>query len=347
MVLSGFGIPLLVAWLTMGSEIYRPIDPSEIRVPFLFDWNMNFLMLVTVPTIVVMILAETNLIGNSICHIQSDGLLMWKDNQENEFCYKWKARYAIWNRIAVLIGSIFGLIGVWLNTESQHLPHFGWAFRPESTASTWILIIQTFVFIWILAFGLVRYLTHIFFFLSLNSNATINIHFYHPDGCGGLKSISFIGLRIIYVGAILIVNLFILYYILCKIFPSFNKNVGGLSVVTISFYLLMLCWIVILPILFIGPIIPFHKTMVSQKCAILDSIANTQRDLIPNPKDKSENGQIGFGLLKRIKDLDETISIVRRFPEWPIDTPIKIKFSLAITSPVIAKLITTLASELF
>ena len=354
-----FVIPLIIAWITMGPHTYQPYQfctdqgIREVAVPYLRDWNMNFSLLIVLPTLVIFLLSESNLIHQSIHKLRKEHILFWDKITENELYVEWQFKYRISNYIAYTLGIMAGILAFWINYRIRYMEGSrAWQNTPDSNLSSWIFWVFQVPIVWaVLVTWVVRYYVHIRFLFGIveHKKCIISVKFFHPDRCGGLHPISRIGIRVQYVIAIIGTNILAMVYILSITSPlkngspivSVREIPWDLAIMAILSFLL---YLVLTPLAFLGPLLPFRNSMQEKKDEVLHELSDHYESEFQLIKKNIGSGEPAEKDNERITRMEKIWSLANQFPVWPFDTATLTKFLLAMGMPALGAIGTGLVA---
>jgi hypothetical protein len=393
-VLFHFVVPTTVAFATMGdlitadtisdkNLIQRSVEDEDVtasrklgrqvRVPYLRDYNVVFMSLVTLPFLVILLLTERPFICSCIKGLTRSGTIqLTQRSNESEFDARWTTFYGRVNIIAVCVGIVGASLASWENYIAQHAPGFGgWQFNPKySAVSSWIFLAWQMPLLWFIVIVYAcRAGAHFRFLWALVGDSKVHVNFFHRDRCGGLREIGRLGLRNQYSLSIVGVNLILMVIVLVQTNPPCDSTMGnailgpGLRQIgpmldvaanhahfgPIALQIVIICvvfYLVGAPIAFLGPLIPFHRPMQEAKHACLDEISGVrQREYDRIVKNCSSSG-CAEADIQSIERIERLQSLAERFPVWPFDLGTLRRFSLSYFAPLATAIGMKLADEL-
>jgi hypothetical protein len=329
-VLLFFGVPLFFV-------IIKPIEPTElIKVPFMDDWNLQFIFLVTMPLMVTLVLTERSIIPSCIASIQKEGVLFISDETGRELSQIWEQRYKIINILSQIFSVLIAMaVSFLLYCGYTHNKYVGWH-APQGVLNLpgWInLLYQTPAFCFVFFVYLVRGIATSVLLHSLVGQSELRIEPFHPDNSGGLRMIARIGLRNQYVLAAGGINILLAYLVLSKLNIP---HIYSLLVVAAIVY------VVVCPIVFVGPLLPFHKVMLTKKKEelriVVDRLHKEYYLIMSNLNHKGITTQDD----ETITRLQNLKVLIEQTPVWPFDTRILRKFLTIYLLPLVIALLAKL-----
>ena len=334
-----FGIPLIVILINAPNNIFRNVD-SDLTVGYLDDWNVMFMYLVTLPMLVVFTLSERSMVPQRITSIFR-GRATYLGKSSNEFVNSWNKIYKIVNILGHIAGIIVAVL-VSLANYKADLPlaeYTGWQVSNGNVnAAGWIYLCwQIPCFYLITSIYTSQGLATIVFLFSLTRHFKISVSPFHHDNCCGLKEVGYIGLRNQYLLAVIGLNLLALLAVNLK---RGDPNTIGLLVAGIVAY------VTLGPVVFIGPLLPFRKSMFLAKQAEQEKIATKMQEEYVRIMQEFENSSMvkeDEELIDRLQKLKE---LVGRIPVWPFDTSTLRRFFTVYIFPFLTALVSLLISYL-
>ena len=173
------------------------------------------------------------------------------------------------------------------------------------------------------------------YLMELMSDATFRMLPFHPDKCGGLQPVGRLGLRNQYTLSILGVNVVLL--LMTSRHLHWDRSLDDL-IWAASFAHLILG-----PIVFIGPLLPFRAGMVRAKETWITEIEQSLqveferlRAKIRTAQTTKEDGEF----VERLRNLS---TVVDELPVWPFDASTLRKFLTAYIVPLAVSLLGEIA----
>jgi hypothetical protein len=331
-----FGIPLIIVWVKVPNVLFS--HPKKLTVGFLSDWSMMFAFLVTLPMLVVFMLSERSLVSRRIAGIVSERAI-YRGSNTSDFVNLWNKRYQIVNVFGQLGGLLMAFLASLANYKFLYsrgdLTVWGGGGGKVNAAGWVFLLWQTPLFYWFVTVYISQALATIFLLFSITRNFEIKIWPFHHDNCCGLKDVGYIGMRNQYLLAVAGLNLLALLAV--------NIKRGDYHALT----LLVMCftaYITLGPVIFIGPLLPFRKSMLSAKQREQAKVATKLQQeytRIMNELDSrtivKEDEEI-IDRLQKLKDL------VNRIPVWPFDISTIRRFLTVYIFPLLTGLVSLLVS---
>jgi hypothetical protein len=109
-------LPLIVCALM--SPLPVAARTATLRLPFLYDWNLAFMFLVTFPSLVILTVTDQYVLASSLRRVQLDGVVSIPEAAARSLSSLWRRRFRSINIGAQLVGVGFGLLLTFLNYKA-------------------------------------------------------------------------------------------------------------------------------------------------------------------------------------------------------------------------------------
>jgi hypothetical protein len=242
--------------------------------------------------------------------------------------------------VTQVIGVFVGIGVAYWNYRVYKKPDMGYWVMSDNqlNASGYVYLFSIFLFYFTVFVYIARIFAHTGFLADLvkKRNSIVTIVHFHPDRCGGLHPIGRIGLRNQAPLSVIGVN-FVLLYVVSYSFLQVSDELLGLIVLALMVYIL------VSPLIFFGPLMPFRREMIKSKHHIIDRVVSYGSKL------KMIENELELGHVTETKE-DKDLMVRLRYigdqleslPIWPFD-PATIKtFTRAYLWPLACGLITVL-----
>jgi hypothetical protein len=285
--------------------------------------------LFSLPLIVAFTLSDDKVLSNALMRVQSDGVFTIPRKAAKGLANKWEKKYKQWNIWAQVIGLVVGIAVAIANYWVYVLKHPGyWIVEDEKLLPVgWIYLYCIFVFYAIIPFYIIRCIASIRFLRDLVRNARIWMLPAHPDKCGGLRPVGQLGLRNQYVLTILGINIVILVIITLVYLKDLTLVYGLIGAATITY-------VVVGPMVFLGPLLPFRAGMLQTKADLMGGVAQRLRIELRRVRKLLAKGTITKADEELIDRLRKIGSVVDELPVWPFDTGTLRRFLTAFVIPI-------------
>ena len=327
-----YGVLLLIASLTLPTLLVRS---SELKLPFLRDYNTAWLFLVSLPFMIVLQVTERRVIPASIKKLFEEVVFSVRGRTARDFVKRWQERFKRRNLYGQLLGVGAGLVAAIGNYSNSTQPGYGTAFATNDhlNALGWCFLVFIFVFFFVALHYVVRAITIAGLLRDMVKleDSRINIIPFHPDKCGGLGSIGSIALRHQYLLSVLGINIIILLWQSQTLAPGLVM--GYLVAAAIVIYLAMG------PIGFMGPLLPFRAAMANEKARLSGLVSKRISVQLSKVLDETENVGISRQDEEQIVRLQRLAELIGRLPVWPFDATTLKRFFTSYVFPIVALLL--------
>jgi hypothetical protein len=338
-VLLSYGIPLIVVWVKVPEVLFS--DPeSGLKVGFLADYSVTFGYLVSLPMLVIFMLSERSMVPKRIAGIIS-GRVTYRGEKVGEFVSSWNKRYKIVNifgqSAGVLVAFAVAFAGYKIIFAQKDFTVWQ-AKGGQVNVAGWVYLFWQIPLIYILlSIYISQGVTSIFLLFSITRNFKIKLWPFHYDNCCGLKDVGYIGLRNQYLLAAAGLNLLALLAVNIR-----RGDPRTLPLLVAGF----LAYITLGPVIFIGPLLPFRKSMLSAKQAEQAKVATQLQNEYTRIMHQLEERSIAKKDEEIIDRLQKLKELVNRIPVWPFDISTLRRFFTVYIFPLLTALVSLLISYL-
>jgi len=341
--LSGIRLYLGAALLTyiplMLSALIGPAHPLYpslgIKLPFLRDFNVAFMLLVSFPALVVFTLKDQDFLAAALRRVQVDGVLTLSAESAEFLASTWDRRFRLINRVAYIAGLMTGIVvvagnyvayvparvGFWI-AVNDHLQFCGYVFL------LWIFVLYALIPIYaIRTFGISLFLR------SLVRHAE-QLHMlpFHPDRCGGLRPVGRLGLRNQYLLTVFALNIGTLVAV-SEMYLEVPRPLYWLIAAAVVAY------IILGPLIFMGPLLSFRAGMLRTKIELMSDVAQRLRVELRRLREHLPSGSITKEDEELIDRLRKVGAVIDELPVWPFDAGTLRKFLTAYVVPLAGALV--------
>ncbi|MHC4250007.1 MAG: hypothetical protein ACYS9X_12840 [Planctomycetota bacterium] len=288
---------------------------------FLRDMHTAWLMLVTLPLLVVFVVTEREEIPSGLFQVAREGALDVDIDATRRLCQTWEGRYGYVNLFAQLAGVILGCaVAVSNCMRFSERECTSWQVTNGSiNPAGWAYVFWLFLFYFVLTVLLVRCAGTCWFFHDLTRASRIAPVPKHPDNCGGLHPVSKIAVRVWLLFLVAGVNI----VLMALDFRRFPDDTTGMVRHVI---LAVVAYVVVCPACFIGPLLPFHKAMAKAKEDIVALTARRMRAVFQKTHEKVATDQaLTTEDVEQLKRLQEMSQLAQRLPVWPFNAKLLMK----------------------
>jgi hypothetical protein len=303
---------------------------SNVRLPFLLDWNICFAFCVSFPSLFSLTVTDQYTLSSSLRQIQVDGVLVLPHSDSEGLCHKWRRLFSRINTFSYIAGSIIGLSLAVLNyvVYSPISVKF-WAFPNEHFAAiSGVFLYCIFLFYFVISIYVIRSIGMTLLLKAIVARAP-RLHMlpFHPDHCGGLRSVGQLGLRNQYGLTIFGMNL-VLLIVISTHYLGLQPGLYGLITAAAIAYMLFG------PLVFTGPLLPFRAGMVRMKSDLMSEVARRLRIELARLRVQLASGTITKEDEELIDRLRKVGAVIDELPVWPFDTATLRTFVTAYVVPV-------------
>lgn len=321
-------LPLLVAALLSANPLARA--SGMLRLPFLRDWNVMFMFLVSFPALAALTVADQSVLQHALAQVRRDGVVTIDEPKRIALVAKWQKRFG-WINIAAYIVAVFtggtlvvlnyiayspGSVGYWITANGRLQP------------AGIVFLYCVFAFYALIPIYVFRSVGISFFLRDLVARAHIRIIPAHPDHCGGLRPVGYLGLRNQYALTVFGLNV-VLLAIISLAYLNVPVSLGALMIAAAVAYVLLG------PLVFMGPLLPFRAGMLRTKTELMGDVARRLRVELDRLHDKLPDGPISREDEELIERLRKIGAVVDSLPVWPFDAGTLRKFLTAYVVPVL------------
>lgn len=332
-----YGIPLIVILVKVPEVLFS--NPDGLKVGFLADYSVMFTALVSLPMLVILMLSERSMVPKRIAGIIS-GRVTYGVEQVGEFVSSWNKRYKIVNICGQSAGVLVALAVAFANYKIIFAPDtFTWQAKDgqANVAGLMYLFWQIPLVYILLSIYISQGVTSIFLLFSITRNFKIKLWPFHYDNCCGLKDVGYIGLRNQYLLAVGGLNLLALLVVNIKREESSTMQL---------FVAAFVAYITLGPVIFIGPLLPFRKSMLSAKqkeqAKVATQLQNEYTRIMHQLEERSM-AKKDEEIIDRLLKLKE---LVNRIPVWPFDISTLKRFLTVYIFPILTAIVSILISYL-
>ena len=327
-----YGVLFLIAILTQTPLTERSLDA---KIPFLFDFNIAWMFLVSFPFIIVLIVTERRTIPLSINQLFLEKVLSIETKTSQQFFSDWQARFGRRNLFGQLIGIIAGMVAVIGNFSNVTQPGYGTVFITNNQLNIlgWWAGFCIFIFYFFTSLYMIRAISTAQFLKEMVNleSSKVTIIPFHPDKCGGLGSVGKIAIRHQYLLSVLGINIILLIWSTQTLSPNplLAYLIGG-GIIT---------YLAAGPIGFMGPLLPFRASMAKEKSRLSRVISNRISIQIKKITDDETNAEISKKDEDQIIRLQRLAELIGQLPVWPFDATTVKRFLASYLFPLLTLLL--------
>jgi len=332
--------PLLVLAIATLPNLLHPTN--DLKVPFLRDWNLLFIGLVTLPLLVTLLLIDKAFISREVSSLLVSGAVVIDKCSPVDFRNQWAVRYRKANLLGQLIGVVVGVIafldnyyfftsnaslGIW-HTVNGSLTAPGWAYTVW-TVPTLFGVLTLFA---------VRTITTIRFLKDLAEVSSVVPLPFHPDGAAGMAAVGRLGLRtqcLVVTGGV---------NVLLALLVAEARNPGSSPHYALVVFTAL--YVLGAPFLFLGPLLPFHKRMRWRKKLAMEEVGRALEEGYARVMEKLRLCKVCNDECEQITRLRDIRSMVMSIPVWPVGSSTAKAFLAAYALPLAAGSVSALVRKL-
>jgi hypothetical protein len=333
-------LPLLLAAGLDSVPLWHAQDPKTLT--FLHDWGLGFALVVSFPTLVLLLITDEQVLRTSLNQVQDDGVILLPEPTAASVTEDWTRRFRLWNRLGqrvAIVGGIFlGVVTFW--PQVVH-PANSWLVPPGGPYLAGYVYLYCITLLYALViFYVVRCITVSRFLYDLVRRAPLRMLPFHPDNCGGLRPVGRLGLRNQYTLTVLGLNIVLLLWVW---WFSLNQA-GSLREVMIG---ASVAYLVLGPVVFMAPLLPFRAGMIHARDEWTREVAQLLRAEFERLRGKIQTGEVTRSDEESIDRLRKVGAVIEELPIWPFDARTLRTFGTAYVVPVGLPLLGKAAQALF
>ena len=298
-----------------------------LRVPFLQDWSLLFVILISLPLLVVFLVTDETVLRESLCHVLRDGVLTIPEDRAHGLLSKWKTHFRWVNLICQVGAMLIAVVCAWLTLRANASISSGSWVGAGGTWSKVTYLSSLFVLYVVILFFAVRCVSGGLFLNSIVQMGRVFMQPFHPDRCGGMRPIGQLGLRNQYVVTILGLNVVVLA---AEILRVQAHDAAHLAIVLAG----ALVYLTLGPIVFLGPLLPFHGQMRRSKEDALLIVVQRLKAEYERVAAQIREGAVTAGDIAVIERVRQWGKSVEELPVWPFDTRTLVRFASAYVIPI-------------
>jgi hypothetical protein len=320
-------VPLLVAaavTLPSLTGLY-----GAVRLPFLRDWNVMFMFLVTMPALVAYLVNDQRVLTSALARTVREEILELSVSDAIALSADWKKRFQQVNVSAQAIAVVIGGVVAWVNYLLYSPAIVGYWMMDEGhlTGAGVVFLWGVFLFFALTAVYVVRSVAVTFLLRDLLKCSTIRMVPFHPDGSGGLRPVGAIGLNNQYLLSVYGLN--VISLVIVKRALIVPQGLWVLMIVAAVAYA------IVGPIVFVAPLMQFRTGMMRAKSELMNEVAQRLRSELDRIRLKLRKDDITKSDEELIERLRKIGAVINDLPVWPFDAPTVRKFLTAYLAPLV------------
>jgi len=332
-------LPLLLTAEFVPSSTSDAGSGSELT--FLEDYNTLFMVFVSFPCLCILSATDQRLLSQSFVATRANGRIEISQPDAQALFGRWNILFIKINILSQIICIMIGVAIAYFNVRTYIDPkvEFWIAYNGRLLPVGYAYIYFIVLFYAVGSLYFLRNLAISLFLVEMVSFAKVHILPFHPDKAGGLKPVGRLGLRNQYALTLLGLNLVLLVAYAHEKLQRTDLLVGLIGAACLAY-------IVLGPIVFAAPLLPFRRAMLCNKAELMQNVAAridvalaaVCAHLTPETISKEE-----FDNIERLRNLNEMIDTL---PAWPFDSITIRKFSTAYAIPFVTTAVYALEKSL-
>jgi hypothetical protein len=330
-------LPLIAAATV--SRVPLVIPTAVHTLPFLKDFNIWFMFLISFPCLVILVITDQAMLDHALQAVRNDGTIIIDSSKLRQLRRRWKRHFRFSNYGGQILGVITGVLVVYVNYLAYVPSDIGYWVSERGVVLTagYAFFYCIFLFYFFVAVYVVRNVAIAFFLRDVVEHAQLHLLPLHPDGAGGLKPVGRLGLRNQYALTLAAINI-VLLVIVCRTYLlAVPILLNGLILAAVVAYL------VLGPLVFVAPLLPFRSGMLKIRMDLRSEIASRIRLELDRLRSQLPSGPILKEDEELIDRLRKVGAMMKELPVWPFDASTLRTFLTAYVIPVVP----ILASSVF
>jgi hypothetical protein len=299
------------------------------------------MFLVAFPTIVVLVATDDAALRRALARVQQDGVLTMTPSQEDTIEARWSATFSRINGTgqvmalalgaAIMIGNYVALtareVGFWIASAGR--------LRPAGA----VFLLSVGLFFAVITFYIIRTFAISFLLANVVRFGDIRMLPFHPDKCGGLRPVGRLALRNQYGLTVMGINV-VLFALTSMIYLSAPPALYALVGLAVAGY------VIVGPVLFVGPLLPFRTGMIRTKSDLMSEVAQRLSAELARIRGELRAGSITREDEELIDRLRKIGAVIDELPVWPFDAGTLRRFLTAYVVPLAGAILYPLAAIL-
>src|SRR5258705_4305255 len=304
-------VPLAIAAM-LGPLPVLP-SPAGPRLPFLADWNVAFMLLVSFPAMMMSIVTDQRELASALKRVQLDGVMVLSRERASQVVAVWAPRWPVINAAGYAAGAALGAAVSYFNFQTFSNPAVGYWIASDSrlVLPGYVFLACVFMFYALIPVCLFRTLAISLFLRDAVAHADLRLMPFHPDRCGGLQPVARLGLRSQWLLTILGLNIVTLG--LLVLYLGMHGSVEAMPIAAAIAYL------IIGPAGFVAPLLPFRNGILRTQAELMAEVSERLRIELQRLRKQLPAGVITKEDEELIERLRKIGTIIDQLPVWPFD----------------------------
>ena len=333
-------LPLLIGALASPLSLVAATPPH--RLPFLYDWNVLFMVCVSFPVLVVFIVNDQQVLCESLTGVARDRTLTISEADARPLWEAWRMHFRTANYCGQGLGLVAGVVVAYFNYRTYVPAKVGYwiAANDQLLPAGAVYLYCIFLFYCLVPVYVVRSVAVSLLLKALMARAQLRMLPLHPDKSGGLRPVGRLALRNQYLLTLFGLNIVIMVAVSFH-YLEVPDALWGLIVAAIVAYL------VVGPFVFVAPLLPFRAGMLRFKGELMAEVAGRLRQELQRIRATLQSGPVSKEDEELIDRLRKIASVIDDLPVWPFDADTLRKFFAAYIIPVLSSAAYPVAKAVF
>ena len=342
-------VPLAIAaYVGSGPRLHPSL---AVKLPFFADWNVLFMFLVSFPFMVRLLVSDQGTLSDALKRVQRDGVLLIDPGDASRLVDRWRPRWFLINVLGYVIGIAGGIVISYVVLNAYAGTGY-WTHLQSTLMLPGYIYIECLVVFWaLIPIYVFRNIGITLFLRDTVASARLGMLPLHPDRCGGLRPIGRLGLRCQTVLMLLGLNL-VAFTIVTAVYLGGNESVTAASLrqdapatavslepnedVSHLIEAAAVGYVLIGPLVFIGPLMPFRNGMRRTKAELMGEVSGRLRIELHRLRKELPSGIITKDDEEFVERLRKIGAVVDELPVWPFDAVTLKSYVTTYAFPIIA-----------
>jgi multisubunit Na+/H+ antiporter MnhE subunit len=302
---------------------------GALRLPFLYDWNVAFMFLVSFPCVLMLTVTDQRMLARAIKNMKTDGTITISETDESTLTARWNDFFRKTNPAGQIAGVLVGAVVAYFNYRAYVPAEVGfWIAKNDHLLPVgYVFLYCIFLFYALTTLYVFRSIAISLMLRDVVAHAQLHMLPLHPDRCGGLLPVGRLGLRNQYVLSLFGLNIVLLVTVSLH-YLDVQESLNGLIAAAVIAYL------VLGPIVFMAPLLPFRSGMLKNKNELMSEVAQRLRTELDRLRGQLPSGSITKDDEDLIERLRKIGAVIEGLPVWPFDASTLRRFVTAYIVPV-------------